>query len=547
MPNPYYSSSEVSGTDVSESYLKDAKSIVGDIRMPRSGRAWLFDGVDDKAQWEIADSGTWYVTYYDVSAGSYTSAIAITHDGTYYVFQPGSSTIIWNLKLWSDNTATSSQIEATSYNSIPSNLKGWYFCEEEDGNIGFDSSGNENHIVFSGITQSTFHAVDKSVVKSYANEVGFTLSDGSTYYENNDGTGLIPSGTIIPRDESNTSKCTAYLSNGTQADLQYSGKAPNPGLYLPSVVTGNGTDVYADLGSALIPETADFEITVWYYHISSTDRHIIISQGNVYLAANQDVQQSDNALEDSLAARLDFGNITINNGLVGSQWHKIVFNRTGDLFTLTVTNEDGSQLSDTVTKSATFITPNSWILNLNGSSLYSPGRIGLVSITAGGVTKYILPRAETRTVDVLGDDGSASTGSIVNGTLSSIYANRGHGEWKDPRVSHGGKVDSGSLIPTKLDDSQYADGTNIDEDSDSHVPANKLGDPTSSIDFTGGNANTPFADQSGAETEYTIGTDRNTASSGKRRKRVVDSYEDRLGTSKEPMTSSQDDDFFGDN
>lgn len=98
-----------------------------------------------------------------------------------------------------------------------------YNCEEGDGTTAFDSSGNENHGTITNATLSTFHTTDAGMGYSWLNQVGFTESDGSTYYLNNDNTGLIPSGVLIPRDESNPTKCAAYLSGGTQADLDQVG------------------------------------------------------------------------------------------------------------------------------------------------------------------------------------------------------------------------------------------------------------------------------------------------------------------------------------
>lgn len=74
-------------------------------------------------------------------------------------------------------------------------------------------------------TTSTFFYEGVDVPYSFQNEIGFTLSDGVTYYEDSGGVNLIPSGVYIPRDENNTTKCAAYLSGGARAELIDKGKA----------------------------------------------------------------------------------------------------------------------------------------------------------------------------------------------------------------------------------------------------------------------------------------------------------------------------------
>lgn len=71
-------------------------------------------------------------------------------------------------------------------------------------------------------------------IKSWHNDVGYTLSDGITYYLYDNGTGLIPEGEYIPRDESNPTKCTAYLLNGDQADLQHKELVPSQAKFVES-------------------------------------------------------------------------------------------------------------------------------------------------------------------------------------------------------------------------------------------------------------------------------------------------------------------------
>jgi hypothetical protein len=56
------------------------------------------------------------------------------------------------------------------------------------------------------------------------NEIGYSISDGVTYYYTSAHVNLIPVGTVIPRDELNPTKCMAWDSSGVQKSLQYSGR-----------------------------------------------------------------------------------------------------------------------------------------------------------------------------------------------------------------------------------------------------------------------------------------------------------------------------------
>lgn len=114
---------------------------------------------------------------------------------------------------------------------------------------------------------------DPKLINS-ANTLGYTLSDGSTYYLNDDGTGLIPSGVRIPRDESNTTKCAAYLFDGTQADLEFVGKvAPDIPMKGSSCISLDGVDGY---GKTNIDSSQDIGKVSFRFKCSTSNTEVIL-------------------------------------------------------------------------------------------------------------------------------------------------------------------------------------------------------------------------------------------------------------------------------
>ncbi len=88
-------------------------------------------------------------------------------------------------------------------------------------------------------------------VESWANTVGYTLSDGSTYFSDASVNTLIPSGVLIPRNESNKNKVAAYTSRNTLANLEFTGRVPNDPVIFSPCGNFNGSTNYATKGSRL--------------------------------------------------------------------------------------------------------------------------------------------------------------------------------------------------------------------------------------------------------------------------------------------------------
>ena len=110
-----------------------------------------------------------------------------------------------------NNLSDGHKIHSVQVNKLDSNLNfvshySFYKLSENSGDLAYDSSSNGNHgAIINAITvpndpNSIFQSQD---IYSFENEVGFTLSDGISYYSDAAATQLIPVGVIIPRLEAN--------------------------------------------------------------------------------------------------------------------------------------------------------------------------------------------------------------------------------------------------------------------------------------------------------------------------------------------------------
>lgn len=171
-------------------------SSVGDQSEGREiqpGRCYDFDGVDDYIAITSPDVGTLYVSGLG-SDGELNTTLTIGYFGNQY--QISGSGKIWNIKVWTSNTATETQKK--SY-TLESGLFAWYKCDESTGINTYDSSGNSRHGIIINASES-IHSTQP--IYSWQNEVGYSID--SNFY--------------IPRDESNPSK--DVLGD----DLEYKGQ-----------------------------------------------------------------------------------------------------------------------------------------------------------------------------------------------------------------------------------------------------------------------------------------------------------------------------------
>jgi len=293
----------------------------------------------------------------------------------------------------------------------------FYRCEEEGGTIGYNSLDNSNHLTLTNITQSTFHAADTGVRFSDANERGHTVS----------GSVIIPRSVTTPSQDvlGDTLGVTGPVAKLATAEVR--------------CVTGDGSAVYVDLGSALIPATADWSMSLWYYHVTNnTTRRCILSQngasapetGRLMLWANA---SGGSGTAGALELQRDGSFITVTAALTSNSWHYITVSRLSNLYTLNCVSTSASSLVNSGTISGDIYAGRNCYLFINNTSapLHNDGRFSDFQITTGGVTKYFPLQGgpgtsnTNRDVHWVGSDGTSGviSNAIVNGTVSNIWAN----------------------------------------------------------------------------------------------------------------------------
>jgi surface protein len=379
-------------------------------------------------------------------------------------------------------------------NDDTTGLLAWYPCNEESGTVGYDISGNGNHLTLTNITQSTFHATDTAVTSNRNNSDGYRLS-GSVY---------------IPK----------RLSDNLAADgnaLTATGRSPYPANVEVPCITGDGSTVYVDTGSPLIPATADFEISLWYFHPFAganairtiIDQRDSLNAGLVAVIANSSTTFSNSA--NKLVLALGASAFTVFQSsvdMIPDTWNHIAVRRVGNDFELRlnqVTVGTGTR-SFSVSQSQNF----GILVSRVGASLssYGNGRVTDFRITTAGVTKYFPlqggPGSSNTNRDVhwVADDGTYGVvaNAITNGTVSTIWANRCPNA-EDWCVNHGGKLAAnGSFVPGNITGNLAADG------NEKTLSAGKFGNPYSRINFN------PFTAAElnglGTETAYARGLER---------------------------------------
>jgi len=247
-------------------------------------------------------------------------------------------------------------------------------------------------------------------------------------------------------------------------------------------VTGNGTNAYLDCGSALIPATADFDMSLWaYYSYDTTPRTIFSQTGAV--AIRFVFNWNGSFVGTAGYLWIDFGGAY--NGyavpsLSTTGWYLMRFVRTGGSL---VTYVNGIAAA-TITANPTLTVTNSTrFLIGEGGTPFSDGRISDLRITTGGVTKYF-PLQEgpgtantNRNIHWVGSDGTGGviSNAIVNGTVSNIWANYCPFA-QDHCINHGGGIAAnGSFIPGRI-------GSNLDAAGNAKtLVAGKHGNPYSRL------------------------------------------------------------------
>ena len=199
----HYTTAEWAGF---EHLLKDQKTDIGTLRVPRGQRCYAPDGVDDYIAVASLTGSETVVS----SSGTSTPSIAAGRIN----FTAGT---VWDITL-----SNGSQ----------------YLCNEESGSTAYDIGDNAAHGTITNATLASFHSTSASVLTNRNNDVGYRLS-GSVY---------------IPA----TSSTLAADGNA----LTHTGKCPQPGYAPQKCVKGDGTSVVVATQSINIG-TSDFTITFW--------------------------------------------------------------------------------------------------------------------------------------------------------------------------------------------------------------------------------------------------------------------------------------------
>lgn len=375
-------------------------------------------GTEDTSS-EISISSGTVELFRDVSAGNYYSDYLL--DARFY-----------------DAVKTPAQVLAIHNESggTPdhADIQGHWWLNEEGGTEHFDCSGGGNSLTINNAILSSYHVDRSEVTFNPANKIGFTDD----------------SGVIVPRDESTP---TDDADSGT---LGNTGQCPYPAEVNVPCITGDGSAVYADLGSdmrALLSIAADFTVRFFFQYTGSggqllsatnsgTDRFVIaVTSGHLRCTA------------------YDGSNSSKSGAVTAGQWYlaEVSYDSSADTVSLTL---DGVAQAGGLAQGTSAVTGCNLLANSSGSGFFN-GRVAGLEITRGGTTTY-LPLQESAGRDLWWVDSAGSsnklTSAIKNGTLVDIWANTTN-RAKDHGILFGGTQSSGVFIPGKADGSgDDADG-----------------------------------------------------------------------------------------
>lgn len=241
---------------------------------------------------------------------------------------------------------------------------------------------------------------------------------------------------------------------------QFTGRCPYYGLAKGPAWQGDGSTVYVDLGSPIIPATADFELEFAVYltgFVSSTYEGLF-SQVNGGDAGRFDINHSEDKIRFT-----DAGGPKISLLARLYDWNKVVFSRTGNTVHLEVNSATSSfNLNATSLQQFNSILLNRWGLN------YSDATIGAIKISTGGLTTTYSPIEGTRNVAVTRSDGTYAiiTSAVKNGVDANLYT-LGNGYWKLPEIENGSYWSGTTLYPASPGASVAVNGEGI------NIPASK--------------------------------------------------------------------------
>jgi hypothetical protein len=326
------------------------------------------------------------------------------------------------------------------------------------------------------------------------------------------------------------------LSDSLAADgnaLTVTGQSPYPANVEVPCITGNGTNVYAATG-VVLGDTGS--VSCLY---SPSDDDLL---NNRYILAAVDSGSSVVLLQITASAGLAIGVgstiLTVSGfSFSAGSWYSIALSWTPTTYAISVNGAvigSGSRAGVMPVRSL-------FVLAGNFGSPAGPvsGKVSDLRITTGGVTTHF-PLQDgpgssntNRDLSYIKSDGTYGvvSGAIVNGTVSTIWANRcPYAE--DWCVNYGGDIAAnGAFLPGQISGSLAADGTA------KTLEAGKFGNPYSRANFN------PFTAAElnglGTETAYAKGTARQSVSpTDTKFRRTATAGDDRFITTSTALTGT---------
>lgn len=285
-------------------------------------------------------------------------------------------------------------------------------------------------------------------------------------------TSSVVSNVVIPRNEADTTKDAAGNALGVTGPVAY------PATVEVNCVTGDGTGVYCDLGSALIPASADFSIQLLFKSPSTSLSYLALFSQGANTTGRFYLYERDSLLRVQTPSLGEiFCSYTVG------VWNRVVIERIGGVFTITTTNLSTGVVTTGSGADATAISVSkNTVLHKRGSNYWS-GSLSDLRITTGGVTKYFPLQGgpgtsnTNRDLHWVGSDGTGGvvSGAIVNGTVANIWANRCP-YVRDWCIENGGGIAAnGAFVPGRIGSANDAAG------NAKTLSAGKFGNPYSRL------------------------------------------------------------------
>jgi len=381
----------------SKYYLADSSTT--NTHLPRQGRCYTFDGVND----------------YIAIASLTGSETVISKNGT------------------ASLTISAGRIDATAgtlWDLVLSNGSR-YYCNEESGTTAYDASGNAAHGTLTNITQATFHTASTSVTSNPNNTDGYRLS-GSVY---------------IPK----------RISSSLAADgnaLTVTGRAAYHGCVETPCFTGNGSNTSITISSVLASITGDFEFTGWFKTGQTYGALWGTSTNGLYLNTLTTLRFYVGGVLTQFACTVVSGQwhyirVTRTSGTVAMWLDNVSLTQNAG------TNPNTGTITTTSLAngfSAFAFTGNlaDFRFTIDGVTTYFPLQDGPGSSNTN------------RDIAWVKSDGTGGviSSAIVNGTVSTIWGNRVPGNVEDWCVKYGGRIAAnGAFVAGMLAGGNAADGS----------------------------------------------------------------------------------------